>query len=88
MAKSVTPSKKDSSNQPAFIFGKINFILMVAGIVVITAGYLLMVGGHPEDPAVFNPEEKYSFTRITLAPIVIITGLVIEIVAIMVKARD
>lgn len=86
MAKTIT--KKESNNKPAFVFGKINYILMVAGIIVIAAGYLLMVGGAHADPAVFNAEEKYSFTRITFAPIVILLGLVIEIFAIFIKAKD
>ncbi len=86
MAKTIT--KKEQNNKPAFIFGKINYMLMVAGMVIIAAGYLLMVGGAHADPAVFNAEEKYSFTRITLAPMVILLGLVIEIFSIFIKAKD
>ena len=86
MAKTLT--KKESNDKPAFIFGKINYILMVAGIIVIAIGYLLMTGGAHTDPAVFNAEEKYSFRRITLAPIVILLGFVIEIFAIFIKPRD
>ena len=88
MAKSITNTKKDSGDKPAFVFGKINYILMIAGIAVIACGYILMMGGAPKDPAVFNAGEKYSFTRITLAPIVILIGFVIEIFAIFVKAKD
>ena len=87
MAK-LSNAKKESADKPAFVFGKINFILMVAGIIVIAAGYLLMIGGAPSDPAVFNADEKYSFQRITLAPIVILLGFVIEVFAIFVKAKD
>lgn len=86
MAKTIT--KKENSGKPAFVFGKINYILMIAGIIVIAAGYLLMVGGAHTDPNVFNAEEKYSFRRITLAPIVILAGFVIEVFAIFVKAKD
>ncbi|HXH18914.1 MAG TPA: DUF3098 domain-containing protein [Chitinophagales bacterium] len=88
MAKPLFSVKKEQSQKPAFIFGKINFILMIAGIMVIAAGYLLMTGGAPDDPAVFNADEKYSFRRITLAPLVILIGFVIEVFAIFVKARD
>jgi len=88
MAKTLTNTKKEQNEKPAFVFGKINYILLIIGMVVIASGYLLMVGGAPENPAVFNAAEKYSFTRITLAPIVILLGFVIEVVAIFVKARD
>ena len=81
-------AENKQSNSSNWVFGKINFILMIVGIFVIVVGYLMMVGGQPEDPSIFNADEKYSFTRITLAPIVILIGLVIEGVAIMIKARD
>lgn len=87
-SKPLPTAKKAPAAKPAFVFGKINFILMIAGIVVIVCGYLLMTGGAPSDPAVFNAAEKYSFRRITLAPIVILLGFVIEIFAIFVKAKD
>ena len=55
---------------------------MLAGLIVIAIGVVLMAGGKSNDPSVFNAKEVYSFTRITVAPILIIAGLVIEIVAI------
>ena len=88
MAKTFSGSKNETGNQPAFVFGKINYILMLAGMAVIACGYLLMIGGHPENPAEFNSKELYSATRITIAPIVIMVGLIIEVFAIMVKAKD
>ncbi|GIV33090.1 MAG: hypothetical protein KatS3mg031_0625 [Chitinophagales bacterium] len=65
-----------------------NYLLMIAGIVVIIIGFLLMTGGAPDNPAIFNPDEKYSFRRITLGPIVILIGLAIEFLSILVKARE
>lgn len=56
---------------------------MLAGIVVIIIGFLLMMGGDSSDPNTFRPEEVYSFRRITLAPIVIVLGLLVEVYAIM-----
>jgi hypothetical protein len=55
---------------------------MAGGAVVMALGFILMAGGRSEDPNVFNPEEVYSTTRITIAPILIVAGLVIEIIAI------
>ncbi len=65
------------------IFPKENYKFMLAGIVVIVLGFLLMMGGDSSDPNSFKPEQVYSFRRITLAPIVIVLGLVIEVYAIM-----
>ena len=70
------------------IFDKQNYLWMVIGAVTIILGFLLMIGGKSADPNVFNTEEVYSFRRITLAPILIIAGLIIEIYAIMKKPKD
>ncbi|MDF2381513.1 DUF3098 domain-containing protein [Nostoc ellipsosporum NOK] len=64
------------------VFTKDNYIWMLIGIVVIALGMFLMSGGASKDPNVFNPKEVYSTTRITVAPLVILAGLVIEIFAI------
>ena len=45
-------------------------------------GYVLMSGGGSDNPNVFN-YEMFSFRRITLAPVVILVGIVVEIRAIM-----
>jgi hypothetical protein len=63
----------------------LNYILMFVGLAVIVLGYILMSGGRSEDPNVFDADALYSFRRITLAPILIIIGLVIEGYAIMRK---
>lgn len=47
-----------------------------------------MSGGATSDPAVFPKEEIYSFRRITLAPIVIMIGFGIEIVAILKRPKS
>jgi hypothetical protein len=41
-----------------------------------------MAGGKSNDPNVFNPDEVYSTTRIIIAPIVILAGLVVLIFSI------
>jgi hypothetical protein len=60
---------------------------MLIGIVLIALGLLLMGGGKSKDPNVFNPKEVYSFTRITIAPILILGGFVLEIFAIFRKDK-
>jgi len=69
------------------LFGKQNLLWMLIGAIVIVLGFLLMAGGKSEDPNVFNEAEVYSTTRITIAPLLIVAGLVIEIYAIMKKGK-
>lgn len=57
-------------------------ILMLAGLVVMLLGYALMTGGGVTDPAVFN-EAMFSWRRIVLAPVVILAGIALIIVAIL-----
>jgi hypothetical protein len=60
---------------------------MLAGLAFLALGFFLMAGGKSSDPNVFDPKEVYSTTRITIAPLLIITGFIIEIVAIMKKPK-
>ncbi len=69
------------------LFEKTNFVWMLAGLVIITAGLLLMTGGKSADPNVFDEKEVYSTTRITVAPLLILAGLLIEVFAIMKKSK-
>lgn len=55
---------------------------LLVGLVVMIAGYALMSGGGSDDPQVFN-YEMFDFRRMVAAPVVIILGIVIEVVAIM-----
>lgn len=55
---------------------------MLAGVLVMIAGYILMMGGGSDDPQVFN-EAMFNFRRLVAAPVVIIAGIVIEVVAIL-----
>lgn len=64
------------------LFDKTNLMWMLGGAVVMILGFILMAGGRSEDPNVFEPGQVYSTTRITIAPILILAGLVIEIFAI------
>lgn len=57
---------------------------MIAGLLVIAAGFLLLSGGGSKDPDVFN-YAMFDFRRLVAAPIVIIAGIVMEVVAIMGK---
>src|SRR4051812_4151876 len=69
------------------LFGKENYMWMLIGLGVLALGFFLMSGGKSSDPNVFNDKEVYSTTRITIAPILIIAGFIIEIFAIMKKSK-
>lgn len=93
MAKNNNPKaseavKKTEESRPAsFAFGKENYILLVSGVVLIILGFIFMTGGGSKDPNVFN-DDMFDFRRLTLAPILVLLGFAVEIVAIMKKPRD
>lgn len=71
----------DKNNQ-RMPFTRKNYIVMLIGVCVIILGFVLMSGGG-EHTATHFDESIFSFRRITLAPIVVIAGFVVEIYAIM-----
>lgn len=70
-----------------FAFGKENYRLLLIGLGFLLLGYILMIGGGSEDPNVFS-DKIFDFQRLTLAPILLIIGFIIEVFAIMVKPKD
>ncbi len=74
------------SKKTASLFEKKNLTWMLLGLVLIAIGMFLMSGGQSNtDPAVFNRDAVYSTTRITVAPLLILAGLVVEVIAIFKK---
>lgn len=61
--------------------------LLLMGLLVMVAGFVLMIGGGTTDPDKFN-WSMFDFRRLVAAPLVIICGVVIEIVAIMRRPKD
>ena len=61
--------------------------LLLVGLIVMVSGYILMTGGGSDDPQVFN-YAMFDFRRMVAAPIVIILGIVIEVVAVMKVFKD
>jgi hypothetical protein len=70
------------------LFDKTNYLLMIAGAVIIALGMILMAGGKSQDPNVFDPKEVYSTTRITIAPVLIVVGLLVEVYALFKKSAN
>jgi hypothetical protein len=70
-----------------FAFKKKNYLLLIVGLAFIASGLILMIGGRSEDPTKFSAD-IFDFQRLTLAPILLATGFIIEIFAIMSKSKD
>ena len=72
----------EDKNDKAMPLTMRNYILMVAGVVVIVLGFVLMAGGTVATPEEFS-YDIFSWRRITLAPILVIAGFAFEIYAIL-----
>lgn len=81
-ATATPPVQEEPQKVGGFAFERQNYILMIAGLGLMILGFVLMIGGGSDDPNVFN-YELFSFRRMTLAPLLIIAGFVVEIFAIM-----
>lgn len=91
-AKKATPANTHKQTthvtpEESVLFTKENYKWMLIGLIIMAIGFFLMAGGKSTDPNVFNDNQIYSFRRITLAPILIVGGLVVEIFAIMKKQK-
>ncbi|MGP1620865.1 MAG: DUF3098 domain-containing protein [Candidatus Cryptobacteroides sp.] len=69
-------------NNPKMAITEKGLKILLMGLIVMVSGYILMIGGGSDDPNVFN-YAMFDFRRMVAAPIVIIAGAVIEIIAIM-----
>jgi uncharacterized membrane protein len=74
-------------NVNSTLFTKDNYTWMLIGAAVIALGMLLMSGGKSSDPKIFDTKEVYGTVRITIAPILIVLGLLVEIYAIFKKPK-
>ena len=67
-------------NKNRLAFGKKNYILMLVGIALITVGFIIMT----------MDDEQYGlgFLGITLGPIIVMAGFVVEFFAILIKDKN
>jgi len=70
-----------------FVFGSSNIKIIVGGFSLSLLGFVLMIGGGSADPNEFNEAELFSFTRITVAPLLVMVGYGIVIWGIMKKNK-
>ncbi len=82
----IIKTMKEYNNNSKFAFSKKNYILLGVGVLFIVIGLFLMQGGGSENPSNFN-EEIFSFQRITLAPLIIVSGFIINVFAILYSAK-
>jgi predicted cobalt transporter CbtA len=82
-----TNAEKQAPGQQTFLFDRENYIWMFAGLALMLIGMLLMAGGKSKNPAEFNYDEIYSLRRITIAPLILLTGIGLEIYAIMKRPK-
>ena len=76
-----------AKNSDKMALGAKSIRLMLAGLVVMAAGFILLSGGGSDDPQVFN-YAMFDARRLVAAPIVIIAGIVVEVIAIMGRFND
>ncbi len=69
-----------------FAFGRMNFILLAVGMIVVIIGFILM-GGEGSTDAAYNPD-IFSVRRTKVAPIVCLLGFVSMVYAVVYKAKD
>lgn len=86
-------NKQNTPNKPAqggqqFVFGKENFIMLGAALVILIIGYFLMSGGGSADPNQFAGETLFNTQRLVVAPLVIMAGFVLGMFAILKKPKQ
>lgn len=65
-----------------FAIRRENVLYLIIGLVVMVLGYLLLLGGGADSPDVFN-YALFSFSRLYIAPLLIVGGFVIELVVLL-----
>lgn len=84
VAKTRTTTSKRAATtvQADLLFGRTNYLLLLAAVGMIALGLILMSGGGMPSPDVWDEGIIYSHRRITLVPIVILLGLGVGVYAI------
>ncbi|MBI1223401.1 MAG: DUF3098 domain-containing protein [Bacteroidetes bacterium] len=70
-------SRKEDHGGTTLLFGRVNYLLMLAAILFIVVGFALMSGS----------EDIFSTTKITVAPIMVLIGFVIGVFSIFYKKK-
>lgn len=68
------------SEKNKLAFSKINYIIMLAGVLVLMLGFIIM--------SMDSEPYGFGFLGLTLGPIVVVLGFAIEFVAILYKPKN
>ena len=85
-------TQNSENKENTFYFVNENYKLMLIGLVLILAGFLLMLGPDANtvngkfDPNEWN-EEIFSIRRIRIAPLLVIAGFVVQVFAILKRKK-
>ena len=83
-----SPSQRpDTTKEIRMPLGRKNYIFMLVGFGLLLLGFILMSGGGSEAPDQFD-YSMFNFRRITLAPILVLSGFAMEIFAIMKRFKN
>ena len=83
--KNQTPA---NPNQTAMPFGRVNYILILCGLVAIILGFILLSGGGSEDPATEFNYAMFNARRLYVAPILLLVGFLFGLFAIMYRPKN
>jgi hypothetical protein len=75
--KNISASKENPTGKSGLVFGSINYLLMAISLIILVIGFALMGG----------KTDIYNTTKISTAPIVVILGFGVGMVAIFYKGN-
>lgn len=75
-------NNEPTPEQPRMPLSRRNYVILLIGFCIILLGLVLMAGGESDSTETFN-YAMFSFRRITLAPILVVGGFVVEIYGIL-----
>ena len=78
--------KTMKEKEPKTVFGKRNYIILLAGFLLIVAGYIIM-SGEGSTLAAYNPD-IFSGTRIRIAPLLCLLGYLLNVFGILYRPRQ
>ena len=87
--KTKNKNTETSPTENTFYFSKGNFKLMLIGLGLIAFGFILMMGygANTKPDGSFDPnywnDDIFSVVRIRIAPLLVIVGFVVQVVAIL-----
>ena len=68
------------SNKSKLAFGKKNYIFMIIGLALLIVGFLIM--------SFEDGDYGFGFLGLTLGPVVVMAGFIVEFFAIMIKDKN